>query len=112
MKIVRHLDRLAVRHETVFGVVEAHDLFHALDADIERAVFFGERFGVVPAARGERLAVRPQHRRHLGIGDAGGLAAGVDYARAQPGTLVGQRQEMAAVRLDVQRGDAAERFVG
>ena len=112
LEIVRHLDRLAARGEAVAAIVEAQDLFDALDADIERAVGFGERFGIEPAARGQRLAVRPEDRRHLGVRDAGGLAVLIDDARAQPGAAVRERQEMAAVGLHVERGNAAERFVG
>jgi hypothetical protein len=45
---------LAARAEAVASVIEAHDLLDPLDADIERAIGFRERLGVVPAARGQR----------------------------------------------------------
>ena len=104
-------NRLAARQQTVTAIIEAHDLLDALDADIEHAVGLRERLGVEPAARGQRLAVGPEHRRHLGVGDAGRLAVLVDDAAAQPGAVVGHRQKVAAVRLHAKRRDAAERLV-
>jgi hypothetical protein len=96
------------RGEAVAAIVEAHDLFDSLDADIELPVELGERFGVVPAMRGQRLAVPGEHGRHLGVGDAGGLAVAIDDAAAQPEAVVGERQEMGAVRLHAQGGNAPE----
>ena len=112
LKVGRHLDRYAARGEAILGVIEAHDFFHALDADIERAVGIRERLGVEPAARGERFAIGPEHRRHLGIGDGCRPAVVVHDTPTQPGAVVGQSQKMAAIGLDVQSGNAAERFVG
>ena len=94
-------------------IVEAHDLVHALDADIERAAVLGERLGVVPAAPGERPAVRAEHRRHLGVGDrrsarrrdrrCGRAASGPCRSTAR------KRAPSAPTRND---GDAAEVLVG
>ncbi len=88
-KIGRHRDRLTARTQTVAAIIEAHDLFDALDAGIEHAIItLRERLGVVPAVAGQWLAVGAEDRRHFGLGDAGRAAAAIDDAAAQPGTLV------------------------
>ena len=97
LELGRNRDRLTARQQAVLAVVEAHDLVHPLDADIERAAVLGERFGVVPAPRRERLAVRTEDRRHLGVGDAGRPVAVVDDAAAQPAALVGDGEKTRAV---------------
>ena len=53
-------------------------------------------------------AVSAEHRRHFGVGDTGRLAVAIDDAAAQPRAAIGDRNEMLAVRLHVQRGNAAE----
>jgi hypothetical protein len=112
LEIGRHRDRFAARGKTVAAEIEAHDLLDALDADIEHAVgIFGERFNIEPAARGERLAVGAEDRRHLGIGEARGLAVLVDDAGAQPGAVVGDAEEVGAVAIHMNGGHAAKRFV-
>ena len=101
-------NRTAARAKAVLGDVEAHDLVDALDADIGNAVVHGERLGVVPAAAFQRLAVRSEDRRHLGVGDRNRDLAAIDDAPAQPVALVGDRKETLAVGRDAQPRDAAE----
>src|SRR5205085_2972926 len=70
-----------------------------------------DRLGVVPAARGERLAVGPKHGRHLGIGDADWARPLVNDAAAQPTALVGDGEKARAIRRDADCRDAAEMLV-
>ncbi len=108
----RHRDRLAARQQAVTPDIETHDAVHALDAEIDRAAILGDRLGVVPAARRERLAVGAEHRRHLGVRDPGRPRAVIDDAPAQPAALVGDGEEARAVGGDAQRRDAAEFRIG
>src|ERR1035441_685101 len=59
----------------------------------------------------ERLAVRPQNWRHLGVGNAGRFVVLIDDAATQPGSFIGGCDEMAAVGLDTDGGNAAEGLV-
>jgi len=84
LEVRRHGDRFAARQQTIAANIETDDLMDALDADVKHAGVFGERLGVVPTVRRERLAVGAENGRHLGVGDTRGLAAFVDDAAAQP----------------------------
>jgi hypothetical protein len=92
-EIVRHLNRLAARGKPVAAIFEAHNLFDAFDTDIGLAVDLGERFGLELEARGQWLTVF------------------VHDARVEPGAFVGESKKMAAVELDMDGGNSAERFV-
>ncbi len=104
----RHWDRLAAGEQAVLAVIEAEDLVDPLDPDIERTAVLGDGFRVVPVADGERLAVRAQDRRHLGVGNVDRTRVVVDDAAAEPPALVAQRDEMRPVRGDANGRDAAE----
>ena len=62
-------------------------------------------------SRGERLAIGSKYRRHFGIGDAGRLAIAVHDAATQPGAVVGDCDEMLAIRLNMDAGDAAKGLI-
>src|SRR5262249_30927111 len=104
----RHRDRLPARGEAVLAVIEADDLIDALDADIERAVVLCDRFGIEPAAIGERSPIGAENWRHLGIGDAARPRPVVDDPAAPPPPLVAKRDEARAVSADANGGNSAE----
>ena len=94
--------------QAVPAIVEAHDLFDALDADVERCRRLRRatrcrtsRAGRAAGRRGRGSA--PFRRRRS---RSAGLA--VDDPAAQPLALVGQREEMLAVGRDAQRRQPAE----
>ena len=68
---------------------DAADPVDALQADIDQRPVERDRFGIEPAARGDRLAVRPEHRCGLdvckAIGDARGDGDGVNAVLADAG---------------------------
>ena len=86
-------------------VIEAEDLIFALDADVQDASVPCHRFGVPSAGA---FAVGAQSRRHFGIADRCGMVFLVDDAAAQPIALVGKREKVRSIRLNIQRGKAAE----
>src|SRR5262249_58773380 len=92
--------------EAVPAVIEAHDLIDALDAHIERAAVLRDRFGIEPAAVGERPSIGAENRRHLGIDDAARPRPVVDDAAAQPPALVAERDEDRAVGADTNGADS------
>ncbi len=104
----RHRDRLAARGESALGEIEAHDLVHALNADINRVAIHGERLAVVPAALRERNAAGAEHWRRFDIGETGRTVVAIDDAAAEPASLVAERKEACAVRADAQCGEPAE----
>ena len=93
--------------------IETHDLVDPFDADIEATVVAArKRLGVEPVTEGERLAVGPDNGRHLGVRDAGGTAVAIDDATCEPGALIGDAEEVRAIRAHVNGGDAAEGLGG
>src|SRR5262245_15123318 len=103
-----HLDRLAACQQAVATIVKAYDLFDTLDSHVEHAITLADRLGVVPAPRGQRLAIRSEHRRDFGIGYACRSSVAIDNPPAQPRAAIGKRDEMTAVRLDVDARETAE----
>jgi hypothetical protein len=55
--------------------IEPQHLVDALDADIDEGAIERDRFGIEPAARGDRLAVGAEHRRCLDVSQSAHLAA-------------------------------------
>jgi hypothetical protein len=99
---------LSTRTQAVAPVVKAYDLLYPLDANVKRAVAFGEGLGIVPATRAERLAVGVKDRRDFGLGNAHRFSVTIGNAATQPGAVIGNRDEVTAVRLDMDSRDATE----
>src|SRR5262249_49094729 len=93
----RHGDGMAARQQAVLGIIEPNDLMNALDADVEHTAVLRDRFRIVPAARREWPAIGTEHRRHLGVPDAGGSALIVENAPSQPPSLVAYRNKVRAI---------------
>ena len=107
----RRRDRLPARQQAELAEIEAHDLVDAFDAEIGRAIVFGERFGVVPAACcRDRAPIRTEYRRHLGIRDADRNIIAIDDAAFQPAPAIRHREKLRAVGINFQAGNPAELF--
>ena len=104
----RHRNGLAAGKNAVLAEVEAHDLMHALEPDIERATVLCDQLRIVPAALAQRPSVGAEDRRHLGIRNGAGTNPVVNDAAPQPPTLVAHRNEAGAVGRDPDRRKAAE----
>ncbi len=98
--------------QTTLGIIEFQDAMNALQRDIGKAAIFCQRFGIVPAARRDRAAVAVEHRRDFTIGNAGRALTLIRDASTQPEPSIGNRQKIAAVGRDADRGQPAELFVG
>ena len=81
---------------------------HALDAEPDRAAVLARSTRCRTSRAPRAASVGPEHRRHLGIRDAGRARALIDDAAAQPAALVGHGEEARAVGLHADRRDAAE----
>src|SRR5262249_19076095 len=108
----RQRDRPAAGKEALLAEIEADDLMNSLDADIEGAAILCDRFRVIPTARRQRSPVRTQDRRHFRVRDAARPRALVEDAAAKPPTLVGQGDEMSAIRRNANGRNAAAVLVG
>src|SRR6185437_6009636 len=101
----RHRHYLAARSRKTFAEIEAQHLVDALEPDIDvrvldlRAVD-RNRFRIVPAPRGDRPAVGPQHRSGLDVGKPAHLVALIDDAAGEPGALVAEGNKTLAFDIE------------
>ena len=96
------------RTRKTLGEIEPQHLVDALEADIDQRAVERDRFGIEPAARGDRLAVGAEHRRRLDVVEADHLAALVDDAAGEPASLVADGDEALALVVEPQARQAAE----
>src|SRR6185503_8549375 len=89
-------------------IVEAHDLIHALNADIQDAAVLGERLRVEPTLQRERQTVGPEHRRQLKFGNSRWTRSLVDDFPTQPAPPVADGNEAGAIGRDTQSGKSAK----
>ncbi len=88
--------------------IEAQHLVDALEADIDERAIERDRFGIEPAARGDRPAVGAEHRRGLDVVEPGHLAALVDDAAGEPAALVADGNEALALGVEPHARQPAE----
>src|SRR2546423_11676391 len=77
-------------------------------AAIDQRAVKREGFGIEPAAGGDRLAVRSQHRGSLDILEPGHLLVAVSDAAGEPAALVGDGDEALALGVEPQARQSAQ----
>jgi hypothetical protein len=88
--------------------IVAQNLVGTLQADIHQRTVQCDRFGIVPAACGDRPAVGPEQRRRLDIVEPGHFTATIDDPAGEPASLVADRNEALALGVKPQRRQPAK----
>ena len=104
----RQRHHLAARAGEALAEIETQHLVDALEADIDERAIERDRLRIEPAARGDRPAVGPQHRRGLDVVEPDHLAAAIDDAAGEPAALVADGDEALALGVEPQARQPAE----
>ncbi len=108
MRGSRQRHHLAARAGEALAEIETQHLVDALKSDVNKGTVERDRFGVEPAARGDRPAVRSEQRCGLDVVEPDHLAAPIDDAAGEPASVIADGDEALALGVQPQSRQPAK----